>query len=355
MKSPEIAEIVIGGRAIGPGKPCFIIAEAGSNHNRDLNLALKLIDVAAEACADAVKFQTYSAETLYSKKTPSMEYLNKGKLIKEGETVWDLIKRIEMPREWHPELAAHCKERGVVFLSTPFDLSAVEELERVNVAAYKIASFEITHLPLLRAAAKTGKPIILSTGMADLSDIELAVETIYSEGNRALALLHCAINYPPRYEDLNLRSMDTIRQAFGVPVGFSDHTLGIISDVAAVARGANIIEKHFTLDRSLPGPDHSFSLEPGELKTMCDAIRDTEKALGSPIKKHTEAEKEMHRLARRSLVAARDIQAGAIITDDMIDVKRPGFGIHPRFMELIVGRAAKRAIEQDDILSWDMF
>ncbi|MFA6449531.1 MAG: N-acetylneuraminate synthase [bacterium] len=348
-------EIKVAGHVIGPDRPCFIIAEAGSNHNRDFNTALGMIDIATAAGADAVKFQTYSAESLYSKKTPTMQYLKNGKLLKEGETVWDMIKRVEMPREWHHDLARHCAKKGVIFLSTPFDLQAVKELEAVHVAAYKIASFEITHIPLLRAAARTGKPVILSTGMADLSDIELALETIYGEGNTTVALLHCAISYPPKYEDLNLRAMDTMRQAFGVPVGFSDHTLGIISDVAAVARGASIIEKHFTLNRSMPGPDHAFSLEPGELKSMCEAIRNTEKSLGSNVKKHTEAEKEMHSLARRSLVAARDIPAGTAITEDMLDVKRPGFGIHSKYMSIVVGRVAKKAIEQDDILTWDMF
>ncbi len=348
-------EITVAGRTIGPGRPCFIIAEAGSNHNRDLKTALEMIDTAAAAGADAVKFQTYSAETLYSKKTPAMEYLKKGKLLKDGETVWDLIKRVEMPREWHGELARRCADKGVVFLSTPFDLRAVDELEAVGVAAYKIASFEITHLPLLRAAARTGKPMILSTGMADLSDIELALETVHAEGNTAVALLHCAISYPPRYEDLHLRAMDTLRQAFGTPVGFSDHTLGITSDIAAVARGADVIEKHFTLSRSMQGPDHSFSLEPSELESMCAAIRDTEKSLGSPIKKHTESEKELHRLARRSLVAARAIPAGTVITEEMLDVKRPGFGIHSRYINVVVGRTAKADIEQDDILTWEMF
>jgi len=348
-------EITVAGRAIGPGRPCFIIAEAGSNHNRDLKTALEMIDTAAAAGADAVKFQTYSAETLYSKKTPAMEYLKKGKLLKDGETVWDLIKRVEMPREWHGELARRCADKGIVFLSTPFDLRAVDELEAVGVAAYKIASFEITHLPLLRAAARTGKPVILSTGMADLSDIELALETVHAEGNTAVALLHCAISYPPRYEDLHLRAMDTLRQAFGTPVGFSDHTLGITSDIAAVARGADVIEKHFTLSRSMQGPDHSFSLEPSELESMCTAIRDTEKSLGSPVKKHTESEKELHRLARRSLVAARAIPAGTVITEEMLDVKRPGFGIHSRYMNVVVGRTAKADIEQDDILTWEMF
>lgn len=347
-------KIKIGNKLIGEGEPCFVIAEVGSNHNRDFKQALKLIDVAVEAGADAVKFQTYSAEKIYSKKTPKMSYLKKEGLAREDESVYDLIKRIEIPRKWHKDLANYCAEKEVVFLSTPFDLQAVDELEEVGMLAYKIASFEITHLPLLEHAARTGKPIILSTGMADLSDIETALEVIYNQGNENVVLLHCAINYPPKYEDLNLRAMETMRHAFQVSVGFSDHTLGITSDIAAVALGACVIEKHFTLDRKLPGPDHPFALEPDELKAMIQAIRDTEAALGSPIKRHTQAEEEMYRLGRRSLVAAGNIPKGTTITREMIEVKRPGYGIHPKMLDVVIGRTAKVDIVEDDILTWNM-
>ncbi|MFH1537465.1 MAG: N-acetylneuraminate synthase [bacterium] len=337
---------------MGPGHPCFIIAEVGSNHDRKLDQALEMIDIAASAGADAVKFQTYSAETLYSRKTPKMTYLKKKKAAAEGESVWDMIKRIEMPREWHADLARHCNKRKIIFLSTPFDEKAVDELEAVGVPAYKIASFEITHLLLIRKAAETGKPLILSTGMANLTDIETALETVRATGNRRVALLHCAISYPPRYEDLHLRAMDTMRSAFGVPIGYSDHTLDIVADVAAVARGANLIEKHYTIDRKLKGPDHPFALEPDELRAMCEAVRKTEKSLGSPEKRRTRAEEELHRLARRSLVAARDIPAGKKITRSMIAVKRPGFGIHPAMLDIVVGKTAAADIEKDDILTW---
>ena len=346
-------KIRIKNRIVGEEEPCFIIAEAGSNHNRSLKQAKRLIDVAASAGADAVKFQTYSAEKMYSKKTPKMSYLKKDRISKTDESVWGLIKRIEMPRKWHKDLADYCHKRGIIFLSTPFDIKAVDELEKY-VPAYKIASFEIAHLPLLKHVAKKRKPIILSTGMADLSDIELALSIIYKHENKDVILLHCAIGYPPRYEDLNLRAMQTMRQAFQLPVGFSDHTLGIASDIAAVALGACVIEKHFTLDRNLPGPDHPFALEPGELEEMVKAIRDTEKALGSPIKKHTCAEREMYRLGRRSLVAACNIPKGARISRKMIDVKRPGYGIHPRMIDVVVGKTARRDIEADDVLIWDM-
>lgn len=350
----QIKKVRIKDRLIGDGERCFIIAEAGSNHDRKFEQALKLIDIAVEAKADTVKFQTYSAEKIYSKKTPKMSYLKKNELTKEGESIYDLIKRIEIPREWHKELYNYCEDKGIIFLSTPFDLKAVDELEDVGVKAYKIASFEITHIPLLEYVAKTGKPIILSTGMADLSDIETALEVIYKNNNKKVILLHCAINYPPKYEDINLRAMDTMRQAFQLPVGFSDHTLGITSDIAAVARGACVIEKHYTIDRTLPGPDHPFALEPDELKSMVQAIRDTEDALGSPIKKHTEAEEEMYKLARRSIVASCNIPKGTMITREMIDVKRPGYGIHPKMMDVVIGRPAKVNIEEDDIITWEM-
>jgi len=344
----------IGRFEIGDGKKCFIIAEAGSNHNRDFDNACRLIDVAVEAGADAVKFQIFSAEAIYSKKTPMATYLKKEKLAKDNETLWDVIKRIEIPRHWTPDLMAYCQKKGIMFLSTPFDLTAVDELESAGVEAYKVASFEITHLPMLRKISVTGKPIILSTGMASLEDIEVALDAIRAAGKSEVVLLHCAIAYPPKFENINLRAMDTMKQAFQVPVGFSDHTMGHVTDVAAVARGACIIEKHFTLSRDQEGPDHPFSLEPHELKEMINAIRQTEQILGSPIKRHTEAEKELYRIARRSLVAARDIAEGEVFTEDMIAVKRPGFGIQVRHMPMVIGRPARCKIEEDDILTWEM-
>lgn len=353
LSQPPI-KINIGDRLIGYGEPCFVIAEAGSNHNRDLTQAFKLIDIAVNAGADAVKFQTFSAEKLYSKKTPKMSYLKEKKLTSETESVWDMMKQAELPRQWHKDLASYCREKGILFFSTPFDLKAVDELEEIGVGVYKIASFEITHIPLLEYASQTGKPIILSTGMADLSDIETALEAIYKHGNYKVVLLHCAINYPPDFKDLNLMAMETMRQAFQVPVGFSDHTLGITSAIAAVALGASAIEKHFTSDKTLKGPDHPFALEPHELTDMVQAIRDTEAALGSPVKKHTKAEEEMYRLGRRSLVAACNIPKGTVIAKDMLDVKRPGYGIHPKLIDVIAGRVASRDISEDDILTWEM-
>ena len=346
-------KIKIGNRWIGEGEHCFIIAEIGSNHDGKLEQAKKLIDIAKEAGADAVKFQVFKAEKLYSKKTPAMTYLKKDKLLKNKETVWDLIKRIEMPRRWIKILAEYCQKKKIIFLATPFDLKAVDELEKF-VPAYKIGSFEITHLPLLEYVAKKKKTIILSTGMADLSDIELALETIYKQKNKDIILLHCAIDYPSKYENLNLRAMQTMQQAFQLPVGFSDHTSDITADIVAVALGASVIEKHFTISRKLKGPDHPFALEPDELKNMVEQIRNTEKSLGSPIKKHTPAEEEMYRLGRRSLVAACKIPKGTRITRKMIEVKRPGYGIHPKMIDAVVGRIARKDIEEDDILTWEI-
>lgn len=350
----ELRRVEIAGRPVGDGCPVYVIAEAGSNHDRKLEQAFRLIDVAAEAGADAVKFQTYSAEELYSRRTPTMTYLRRAGLVRDGETVWDLIKRIELPREWHADLAAYCREKKIQFLSTPFDLRAVDDLEAVGCPAYKIASYELLHVPLLRRVARTGKPIILSTGMASLGDIEAAIATIEAAGNSQIVLLHCAINYPARLEDVNLRAMTTMRQAFQRPVGFSDHTSGITADIVAVALGACAIEKHYTLDRKLPGPDHPFAIEPDELAAMVRGIRECEAVLGSPIKGRTAAEEEMYRLGRRSLVAARAIPRGTRITEDMIAVKRPGFGISPLFMDVIVGRTAQRDIEEDEVLTWEL-
>lgn len=345
--------IKIGERQIGAGKACFIIAEVGSNHDQKLSQAFQLIDVAKKAGADAVKFQSFSADKYYSRQTPIPKYLKKFKLIKPGESMRDLIERIQIPKEWYQSLAQYCREQNILFLSTPFNKKAIDELEYVGVPAYKIASFEITHLPLLEYAATKGKPIILSTGMADLADIELALNTIHKSGNRNIILLHCAVGYPPKYRDLNLRAIETMRQAFQLPIGFSDHTLGTISAVAAVSLGACMIEKHFTLNRRLSGPDHPFALEPDELKIMIKAIRDTEKSLGSGIKKRSASEEELYRLGRRSLVANCNIPKGTKVTRQMLGIKRPGYGIHPKMISIVIGRIARTNIKADDILTWE--
>jgi sialic acid synthase SpsE len=346
-------EIEIAGRPVGLGQPAYVIAEAGANHNRDLDTAFRLIEVAAEAGADAVKFQTYRAEGLYSQNTPTMTYLKEDGLIDEGETVWDLIKKIELPWEWHDELAVKAAEVGLDFLSTPFEEAAVDVLEEIGVPAYKIASYEINHLPLIERCAKTGKPLLLSTGMASLGDIERALDTVGGAGASQIMLMHCAINYPPRFEDVNLRAIGTMRSAFQVPIGWSDHTMGHTTDVVATTLGACAVEKHYTLDREMEGPDHSFAAEPDELAAMVTAMREAEASLGSSVKRATEAESEMYRLGRRSLVTARGLSEGHEIQRDDIAIKRPGFGIPVHDLDFVVGQVAARDLEADDILKWE--
>ena len=343
----------IGERWVGPGHPCYVIAEAGSNHNRDLDTALRLIDVAARAGADAVKFQTYTAEGLYSRHTPEIGYLKDQGLVSEQESVWELIKRVEMPWEWHAQLVEHAAGAGITFLSTPFDEAAVDALEQVGVPAYKIASYEVNHLPLIERVASTGKPMLISTGMASLGDIERALDTAAAAGAHRLLVMHCAINYPPRFEDLNLRAITTLQQAFRIPVGWSDHTMGHTADVTAVALGACAVEKHYTLSREQPGPDHRFALEPGELAAMIVAIREAEAALGSSVKRVTDAEKEMFRLGRRSIVAKRAMSAGSAISRDDLAVKRPGFGIPVDALDQVIGRHVAGDVAEDQVLQWD--
>ena len=347
------AEFRIGVRAVGPGHPCYIIAEAGSNHNRDLATARRLIEVAAEAGADAVKFQTYTAEGLYSRRTPEIQYLKEKGLLANRESVWELIKRVEMPWEWHAELARHSAECGITFFSTPFDEAAVDALEAVGVPVYKIASYEVNHLPLIERVARTGKPMLISTGMASLGDIERALDTAAAAGARNVLVMHCAVNYPPRFEDLNLRAITTMRDAFQIPVGWSDHTPGHTADVVAVTLGACAVEKHFTLSRDQSGPDHPFALEPSELAAMVTAIRETEAALGSSVKRVTDAEADLFRLARRSIVAARDVPAGGELRRDDLAIKRPGFGIPVDALDQVVGRHVVKDVVADQVLEWD--
>ena len=341
----------IGERSIGDGEPCFIVAEAGANHNRDLAMAKELIAVAAEAKADAVKFQTYSAETLYSKKTPKFTYL-------EGLTdksTWDLIKEIELPREWQAELVEEAGKRGILFMSTPFDHRAVDELDGLGVPAFKIASFEIVDLPLVRYAATKGRPMIISTGLADYEDIQDALAACREAGNNQVVLLQCASLYPAPPERMNLRAMKTMRRAFGTLVGLSDHTLGIHIAVAAPALGASVIEKHCTLSRSLKGPDHPFAIEPAELRELVKQVREVEAALGDGQKLGpSPEEQEMYEKGRRSLVAARAIPKGTRIEREMLTIKRPGFGIKPKLLDLVVGRVAKADIDEDTVLTWEM-
>jgi N,N'-diacetyllegionaminate synthase len=346
-------EITVSGRPVGPDHPCYVIAEAGSNHNRDLGIARKLIDVAAEAGVDAVKFQTYSGRTLYSTKTPRFDFLDDELAAKPAH---ELLDEIALPREWQPILAEHCRERGVEFMSSPFDRQAVDELDALDVGAFKIASFELVDLPFIRYAAARRRPLILSTGMASLGEIEEAVVAAREAGTAEIALLQCASLYPAPAHVMNLRSIPVMQAAFGVPVGLSDHTNGTHAAVAAVALGACIVEKHYTLDRTMRGPDHPFAAEPQELRDLVTHIRDTEAALGDGVKRGPSPEEaeEMYAKARRSVVAAVSIPKGSVIATDMLTVKRPGHGVKPKHIELLVGRVARVDIGEDDVVTWDM-
>ena len=342
----------IGPKTVGAGSPCYVIAEAGANHNRDLDVARRLIDVAVRAGADAVKFQTYSGHTMYSTKTPRFEYLGE----MGAQPAHQLLEDISLPREWQPILAEHCRAQGIEFLSTPFDVQAVDELDALDVAAFKIASFELVDLPLIRYTATKGRPIVFSTGMATLAEIDEAVQAARDAGIGDIALLQCASLYPAPPSIMNLRTIPAMEAAFGVPTGLSDHTRGVHVAAAAVALGARLVEKHFTLDRAMPGPDHPFAIEPDELCDLVAHIRDVEAALGDGVKRgpSPEESKEMYTKARRSVVAAADIPSGTMLTRDMLTVKRPGFGIPPKFIEALVGRVARCDIETDDILTWEM-
>ncbi|MGQ0825053.1 MAG: N-acetylneuraminate synthase family protein [Actinomycetota bacterium] len=342
----------LGPREVGAGHPCYVIAEAGANHDRDLDVARRLIDVAVEAGADAVKFQTYSGRTLYSTKTPRFDYL--GEL--GAKPAHELLDDIALPREWQPLLAAHCREVGIEFLSSPFDRQAVDELDALDVAAFKIASFELVDLTLVEYAASKGRPLIMSTGMATLAEIEDAVQTARDAGSREVCLLQCASLYPSPPAIMNLRTIATMQRAFAMPVGLSDHTLGTHVAAAAVALGANLVEKHFTLDRTRRGPDHSFAIEPAELQQLVRHVRDVEAALGDGVKRGpSDAEGvEMYAKARRSVVAACAIPAGTTVGREMLTVKRPGFGIKPKFIDALVGRVARVDIDEDEILTWEM-
>lgn len=346
------SEFAIGDRVVGGSRPTYVIAEVGANHNRDLGLARELIDVAADAGADAVKFQTYSGNRIYSRKTPKFAYLEP----LTNKSPAELLEDISLPRDWQAGLAEHARSRGVHFFSTPFDDDAVRELDDLDVPVLKIASFELVDVVLIRTAAATGRPLLLSTGMASLGEIEDALAAAADGGASAVGLMQCTSVYPAPPERANLRAMDTMRHAFGVPVGLSDHTTGIAVPVAAAALGAAFVEKHFTLDRTMEGPDHPFALEPDELAAMIHGIREAQSALGDGRKNGPAPEErgEMYELGRRSLVAARDLSQGTVLERDMIAIKRPGFGIRPKDLDLVVGRTLTADVEEDDVLTWDM-
>ncbi|MCP4668344.1 MAG: pseudaminic acid synthase [Deltaproteobacteria bacterium] len=344
--------ITINSRKIGTGHPTYIVAEMSANHNQDLDVAKKILEVAKESGADAVKLQTYTPDTITI--DCNNEYFRIGKgTIWEGKNLFDLYGEAYTPWEWQPKLKEIAEKLGLCLFSTPFDSTAVDFLEKMNVPAYKIASFEVVDIALIRKIAKTGKPIIMSTGMAMLSEIDEAVRAIREAGGGELALLKCTSSYPAPMDEMNLRTIPHLAEAFGVPVGLSDHTLGIDAAVAAVALGATIIEKHFTLSRGIPGPDSSFSLEPKEFKAMVDAVRNVEKALGRVQYEVTEKEKA-GRVFRRSLFVVKDMRMGERFAEENIRSIRPGHGLHTKFLDEVLGRRAARHINRGTPFSWDL-
>jgi len=329
----------------------FIIAEAGVNHNGDFNMAKKMIKVAAEAGADAIKFQTFRAELLVSKTAQKASYQEIASGRKESQ--FNMLKRLELDIDTHKRLMAYCKKNKILFLSTPFDEESIELLVKLGLNIFKIPSGEITNLPYLRRIGKLGKKVILSTGMADMREVKGAVETLLNSGARkdAITVLHCNTEYPTPYKDVNLRAMVRMGMELKMAIGYSDHTSGIEVPIAAVAMGASIIEKHFTLDRKMKGPDHKASLEPDELRAMIRAIRNVEKAMGDGVKSPSPSERKNMAAARKSIVAARSIRKGEILTKENITVKRPGTGISPMRWDAVIGMPAKRDFKKDALLT----
>ncbi len=328
----------------------FIIAEAGVNHNGSIELAKELIDVASKAGADAVKFQTFKAEKLVSKDAQKASYQKERTEVHESQ--FEMLKRLELDWERHKELMHYCSKRDILFLSTPFDHESIELLFQLGLEIFKVPSGEITNLPYLRHIGSLNKRVILSTGMADMGEIEDALDILIEAGTakEKITILHANTMYPTPMEDVNLRAMVTIGNTFDVAYGYSDHTLGVEVDIAAVAMGATVIEKHFTLDKSMQGPDHKASLEPNELSVMVRSIRNIEKALGSCIKKPTKSEIPNMVVARKSIVAAKPIQRGELFTDDNLTVKRPAGGISPMRWDEILGKVATKNYNIDELI-----
>ena len=326
----------------------FIIAEAGVNHNGDLALAKRLVDVASEAKVDAIKFQTFKSEELVSNHAQKAPY--EKQVTNKDETQLEMLKRLELGEEDYKELISYCVQKKILFLSTPFDLPSIRFLEEVGMEIYKIPSGEITNLPYLREIGRLRKKIILSTGMSTIDEINQCIEVLYNQGSKDITLLHCNTEYPTPMKDVNLNAMLTLRNKFQLQVGYSDHTLGIEVPIAAVALGAKVIEKHITLDKTMEGPDHKASIEPQELKDMVVAIRNIEMALGNGEKVPSSSETKNIAVARKSIVAARPINLGERLTEENLNVKRPGNGISPMKWDEVIGRKALRNYEKDELI-----
>jgi N-acetylneuraminate synthase len=343
-------EIEINNRRIGAGRPVYIIAELSANHSQQFDQAVRLVRAAKDAGADAIKLQTYTADTL-TIRSDRPEFRVGGGTLWDGRTLHDLYAEAYTPWEWQPKLKALADELRIDLFSTPFDPTAVDFLERMGVPAYKVASFELVDLPLIEKIARTGKPIIMSTGMATLAEIAEAVDVVRRHGSGQLALLKCTSAYPAPAAEMNLRTIPHLAEAFGVPAGLSDHTLGIAVPVAAVALGACIIEKHFTLARAEPGPDSAFSLEPHEFKAMVEGVRTAEKAVGT-VHYGLCGKDEASRIFRRSLFVVRPVKAGEVLTEQNVRSIRPGNGLPPKYLCDVLGRRAAHDIPQGTPLSW---
>ena len=343
--------VSLGGVLVGAGHPPYIIAEVGSNHNGDMSLCRRLIDAAAESGAHAAKFQSWSeasliAEEEYARNT---QYSDKKK---HFGTLRQMVRAYQFTADQHREAKKHCDARGISFCSTPFSVDEADLLETLDVPFFKIASMDIVHLPLLRHVARKQRPVVISTGMATLAEIEQAVDTVRAEGNSQIILLHCVSIYPPDYDMIHLRNLLTLEQAFEVPAGFSDHTLGTAIPLAAIALGARIIEKHFTLDKEMEGWDHAISANPEEMKTIVEQGKNIFKALGSNQRRVSDAEMEKRKKFRRSLVVRRALRKGAVITEEDLAAKRPGTGISPDEMSYVLGRQLASDLEQDQLIHW---
>jgi N,N'-diacetyllegionaminate synthase len=329
----------------------FVIAEAGVNHNGSLDLALQLVDAAKASGADAVKFQTFRADQLATRSAHKAPYQER--TTANSESQFEMLQRLQLDAAAHRCLIHHCRNTGIQFLSSPFDTQSADLLATMDVPLYKVPSGEITNLPFLEHLARKNRPLILSTGMSTLGEVEEAVQVLQFAGAIQLTLLHCVTEYPAPYAEVNLRAMQTLKSAFGLPVGYSDHTSGIEISIAAVALGAEVIEKHFTLDRSLPGPDHSASLEPVELRQMVTAIRHVEAALGTGIKAPARCELPNISVARKSVVAARTLPTGHQLAAGDLEIKRPGDGLAPKLLPTLIGRTLRASVAKDEIINWD--
>ena len=328
----------------------FIIAEAGVNHNGNLETAKELVDMAVACGADAVKFQTFKAHEIVGEFAEKAQYQMEN--MDNEDNQYEMVKKLELPFEQFKEIQAYCKEKNIVFVSTPDGEESLEFLVSLAVPFIKIGSTEVTNLSFLREVARTQKPIILSTGMSNLGEIEKAIEAIKSEGNENIRLMHCTTDYPTRIEDVNLRAMVTMKEAFKLSVGLSDHTMGVEGAIAAIALGAEFIEKHITLDRDMEGPDHKASMPPVEFKSYVESIRRTEILLGDGIKKPTQREIEIMKNVRRSIVAKVALEEGSILTSENLAFKRPNTGIEPQHVDVVLGRELKRAVKKDEPITW---